>query len=82
MKGLTDKELLRFVKENLTIGKLSSGEIVLADVLCDVRGNVFGEIQKLHFASSPETRRRMLSRQIVKVQCHKCGGKKVQEIKA
>jgi len=41
---LTDKEILDFVKENITIVKDMTGHIEIKEVLCSIIGNVGGHV--------------------------------------
>ena len=41
---LTDKEILDFVKENITIAKGMTGHIEIKGVHCSIRGNVGGNV--------------------------------------
>ena len=39
---ISDKEILDFVKENITIVKGMTGHIVIKEVLCSIIGDVIG----------------------------------------
>ena len=41
---LTDKEILDFVKENITIAKGMTGHIEIKGVHCSIRGDVGGDV--------------------------------------
>jgi len=41
---LTDKEILDFVRENLTLDKDENGSYTLKEVSCDVEGHVYGDV--------------------------------------
>jgi len=41
---LTDKEILDFVKENITIAKGMTGHIEIKGVHCSIRGDVDGDV--------------------------------------
>ena len=41
---LTDKEILDFVKENMTIAKDITGHIEIKKVFCSIIGNVDGDV--------------------------------------
>jgi len=41
---ISDKEILDFVKENITIAKDTTGHIEIKEVLCSIRGNVIGDV--------------------------------------
>ena len=42
---LTDKEILDFVKENITIAKGMTGHIEIKGVHCSIRGDVGGDVE-------------------------------------
>ena len=42
--SLTDKEILDFVRENLTLGKDKGGHYTLKEVSCDVERHVYGNV--------------------------------------
>jgi len=44
MSSLTDKEILDFVRENLTLDKDENGSYKLKEVNCAVEGHVYGNI--------------------------------------
>ena len=43
--NLTDKEILDFVRENLTLDKNESGNFEIKEVLCPIHGHIFGDVK-------------------------------------